>query len=182
MLKIKSKYTFYVKEFFFSKILPLWDNVGKYCRAGRATDDDMAHAHCMLDTSYYKSTPRICNNHCLSTAKAVARKRVNVTLYLNCQSQYLKIPVTISQFRCVSTTLLRSTSSPPNHETHRSLLISNSSKFPHSCYQPRHPALLVPGRAFYRYKWSAPHPGHFTSGIRVPDNPSFNRRLAYPQS
>jgi len=25
----------------------LW---GKYCRAGKATDDNMAHAHCMLDT------------------------------------------------------------------------------------------------------------------------------------
>jgi hypothetical protein len=22
----------------------------KYCRAGQATDDNMAHAHCMLDT------------------------------------------------------------------------------------------------------------------------------------
>jgi len=26
------------------------DNVEKYCRAGQATDDNMAHAHCMLDT------------------------------------------------------------------------------------------------------------------------------------
>jgi len=24
--------------------------VEKYCRAGQATDDKMAHAHCMLDT------------------------------------------------------------------------------------------------------------------------------------
>ena len=28
----------------------LSDNVEKYCRAGLATDDNMAHAHCMLDT------------------------------------------------------------------------------------------------------------------------------------
>jgi hypothetical protein len=28
----------------------LWDNVEKYCRAGQATDGNMAHAHCMLDT------------------------------------------------------------------------------------------------------------------------------------
>jgi hypothetical protein len=27
----------------------LWDNVEKYCRAGQATDDNMAHAHCMPD-------------------------------------------------------------------------------------------------------------------------------------
>jgi len=25
----------------------MWEN---YCRAGQATDDNMAHAHCMLDT------------------------------------------------------------------------------------------------------------------------------------
>jgi hypothetical protein len=28
----------------------LWGNVEKYGRAGQATDDNMAHAHCMLDT------------------------------------------------------------------------------------------------------------------------------------
>jgi len=28
----------------------LWDKVEKYCRAGQATDNNMAHAHCMLDT------------------------------------------------------------------------------------------------------------------------------------
>jgi len=32
------------------KSLRLWDNVEKYCRAGRATDDSMAHVHCVLDT------------------------------------------------------------------------------------------------------------------------------------
>jgi len=28
----------------------------KYCRAGQATDDNMAHAHFMLDTEGYKYT------------------------------------------------------------------------------------------------------------------------------
>ena len=28
----------------------------KYCRAGQATDDNMAHANCMLDTEDYKHT------------------------------------------------------------------------------------------------------------------------------
>ena len=32
----------------FRKSCRLWDNVEKYCRAGQATDDNMAHAHCML--------------------------------------------------------------------------------------------------------------------------------------
>ena len=39
---------------FFRKSCRLWDNVEKYCRAGQAIDDNMAHAHCMLDTSVYK--------------------------------------------------------------------------------------------------------------------------------
>jgi len=38
------------KTFFFRKSCLLWDNVQKYCRAGQATDNNMAYAHCMLDT------------------------------------------------------------------------------------------------------------------------------------
>jgi len=34
----------------FQKQRRLWDKVEKYCSAGQATDDNMAHAHCMLDT------------------------------------------------------------------------------------------------------------------------------------
>jgi hypothetical protein len=36
--------------FFFQKTCCLLDNVEKYCRAGQATDDNMVHEHCMLDT------------------------------------------------------------------------------------------------------------------------------------
>ena len=43
-------------HFIFNKVPPsprkscrLWVNVEKYCRAGQDTDDNMAHAHCMLD-------------------------------------------------------------------------------------------------------------------------------------
>jgi len=32
----------------------------KYCRAGQATDDKMAHVHCMLDTKGYKYTHSGC--------------------------------------------------------------------------------------------------------------------------
>jgi len=37
---------------FFPKlsVYGLWDNMDKYCRAGQTTDNNMAHAHCMLDT------------------------------------------------------------------------------------------------------------------------------------
>jgi len=31
----------------FEKSYRLWDNVQKYCTARQATDDNMAHAHCM---------------------------------------------------------------------------------------------------------------------------------------
>ena len=34
----------------FRKSHLLWDNVEKYGGAGQAIDDNMAHAHCMLDT------------------------------------------------------------------------------------------------------------------------------------
>jgi len=35
---------------FLRKSYGLWDNVENYCWAGQATDNNMAHAHCMLDT------------------------------------------------------------------------------------------------------------------------------------
>jgi hypothetical protein len=35
--------------------------VGKFCRAGQATNDNIAHAHCVLKSKGYKHTLRICN-------------------------------------------------------------------------------------------------------------------------
>jgi len=37
-----------IKKIFLKSCL-LWDNVEKYCRAGQATDDNMAHARYVLD-------------------------------------------------------------------------------------------------------------------------------------
>ena len=34
---------------FLRKSCRLWNNVEEYCRARQATDDNMAHAHCMED-------------------------------------------------------------------------------------------------------------------------------------
>jgi hypothetical protein len=45
----KNQNTHFVFGNFFSKILP-FINAEKYCRAGQATYDNMANAHCMLDT------------------------------------------------------------------------------------------------------------------------------------
>jgi hypothetical protein len=39
----------------------LWDDVEKCISSGQATDDNVAHAHCILDNSGYKHTLRICN-------------------------------------------------------------------------------------------------------------------------
>ena len=70
---------------FVRKSFRLWDNVDKYCRAGQATEGNMVHAHCMLDTQGYKHTQhRICNSYCFSIATVVARTRLHVTLYVHC--------------------------------------------------------------------------------------------------
>jgi len=55
----------------------------KYFRAGQAADDNMAHAHCLLDNQGYKHTLRVTNNHWFSTATVLARKYINDTLYLH---------------------------------------------------------------------------------------------------
>ena len=65
----------------FRKSYLLWDKVEKYCRAGQATHDNMAHAHFMLDNCHCKHTLRMCSTFCFSTAKLVTRTRLNVTLY-----------------------------------------------------------------------------------------------------
>ena len=56
----------------------------KYNRARQATDDNMAHAHCMLGNLRYRNTFRICNTYCFSTATMVTRTRLDVTLSVHC--------------------------------------------------------------------------------------------------
>jgi len=41
---------FVFSNFFFENLGVYEMKWKKYCRAGQATDDNMAHAHCMLDT------------------------------------------------------------------------------------------------------------------------------------
>ena len=68
--------------FFFRNSCRLWGNVEKYCTAGQATDDNLAHALCMMDSHGYKHLHRIRHNY-FSTATMVARTRLNVTLYVH---------------------------------------------------------------------------------------------------
>ena len=52
-------------NFFFNSCLVL-DNVETRFRARHTTEDNMAHAHCMLDTEGYKHSSTICNTYCFS--------------------------------------------------------------------------------------------------------------------
>jgi len=66
-----------INNFFFRKSCHLWNNVMKFCRAGQATHDDMAHMHCMPDTWGYKYARRLCNTHSSFIATMVAQTRLN---------------------------------------------------------------------------------------------------------
>ena len=63
----------------------------KSCRAGQTTDDNIAHAHCMLDNWSCKHTFAICNNYCFSAARTVAQERLNVTSYYVASPVILRI-------------------------------------------------------------------------------------------
>jgi hypothetical protein len=52
----------------------------------QATDENMAHTHCMLDNHDYRHTLRICNTYCFCTETVVTRTRRSVTLCLHCLS------------------------------------------------------------------------------------------------
>ena len=65
-----------------------------YCRAGQATDENMAHAHCMLDALGYKHTIRIHNTYFFPTAIMDEPTSLKVTLHvprLTCLSSARKI-------------------------------------------------------------------------------------------
>jgi hypothetical protein len=51
----------------------MWKNI----LVGQATDDNMTHAHCMLDNYGYTYTHKICNTYCFSNA-TIVRTRFNV--------------------------------------------------------------------------------------------------------
>ena len=68
----------------FRKSCRLWGNVEKYRTAGQATDDNMGHAHCVLNTEGYKHRLTLSNTYCFSTARMFAQTRLNITLYVHC--------------------------------------------------------------------------------------------------
>ena len=68
--------------FFFKFCRLVWKNM---VRAGQATNDNMAHACCMLNEWGYKHTLGICNSYCFSMATVFAW-RLQLCLYMRCLS------------------------------------------------------------------------------------------------
>ena len=63
-----------------------------YGRAGQASDENIAHAHSMLDDKGWRHKIRICNTYCLSTAAVVTRTRLNVTSTRSLYVMFVLIP------------------------------------------------------------------------------------------
>jgi hypothetical protein len=86
----KENYKTYLmfSDFFSRKSCLLRATVEKCCRAGQATDNNTALAHCMLYTQGYTYTLRICNVYCFSTV-TIVRTRLNVALYLHCLTYFI---------------------------------------------------------------------------------------------
>jgi hypothetical protein len=87
---MKSTHTFYVQYifFFFRKSCRLWDNIETYFTAGQATDDNMAHAPCILDTQDCKHTLTICNTFCFSTATWLSERSSMLRYtYIDCLAE-----------------------------------------------------------------------------------------------
>jgi len=98
-IMFQTKFVEYVKTyisfsitFFFWKWCLLWDHVEEYSRAGQATDNNMAHVLCMLDNLGCRSTCRISNIYCFSTATVVTRTQlsVNISTYTACIVSFAK--------------------------------------------------------------------------------------------
>jgi hypothetical protein len=90
----ENRNTHFMISFFFENCAVYEIMWKKYCRTGQATDDNVADAHCMLDTQGYKYTytHRTCNIYCISTTSIVAQARLNVTFHVLCLSCSVSTP------------------------------------------------------------------------------------------
>ena len=71
-----------ISNFFFSENRVVYEIMWK----ATVEPDGMTYVHCMSDAEGYKHKRRICNTSRFSTATVVARRCLNVTLYVNCLS------------------------------------------------------------------------------------------------
>jgi hypothetical protein len=89
----------FVFESVFIKSCRLWNDVEKYCRADQATDDNTAHAYCMLVIWCYKCTVIICNTlffHCNNCWTKAPEWMLHVH-YLSCLKSWVKIQNSIME-------------------------------------------------------------------------------------
>jgi len=68
------------KTFSPRKSFRLWDNGKKFCKAGQAIDDSMAHVYYMTDNLGYRHTLRICSTYCCYTVTVFKRTCLSVML------------------------------------------------------------------------------------------------------
>ena len=88
-LYIKPQHTFWV---FFFKSCRLWESVEKLCWAEQTTDNNMAHAHGLLDKLHYKHTHSDCVIHIAFPLQQWLDARVSLlTWYLHCLSCQVNI-------------------------------------------------------------------------------------------
>jgi hypothetical protein len=80
------QHTHFMLNNLFQKSCRLPGDMEKVCRTRQSTDNNMAHAHCMLDTWGYKYIVRICNSYLFCNATMVAQTHLSVTLYIHCLS------------------------------------------------------------------------------------------------
>ena len=57
---------------------------GKYSRVWQATDDSVAHAHCMVDTEGCKQTTGMCNTYCFPQQWLHERASIERYTYIAC--------------------------------------------------------------------------------------------------
>jgi hypothetical protein len=84
----ENKNNFMLKPFF-QKSCRLRDSAEKYCRAGQATNENMAHLHCVLDTQNHKHALKMCKN----------------LLFFRCNNTYLheRASMLLLTFSCLMT-------------------------------------------------------------------------------
>ena len=79
---------FMFSNFFFRKSCRLWNNVEKYCGAGKATDTIWRmRVACWVPKA--TNTLIICNIYYIYTTTVVTRKRLNVPWYIHCLSWFV---------------------------------------------------------------------------------------------
>ena len=76
----------YSKTFFRISCL-VRHNVEKFCTSREAPDDNMAHAHCMLDNLGYKHNLNLCIIYSFSTSNIFARKHTNTSTFWGCTDE-----------------------------------------------------------------------------------------------